>query len=592
MDGFIPDGVVDRIRSATDIVDLVSEYVSLRKAGANFQGLCPFHSEKTPSFTVSPSKQIFHCFGCGVGGDAVSFVMRQEGMAFPDALRRLADRAGIAIPESEAHGRNREEYDALRKANEEAMGFFEASLWKSKEGGAAREYLKKRGMDEESSRRFGIGYSPNAWDGLLKRLGEKGVKPDLAGKAGLAIKKTEGHGWYDRFRGRVMFPIWDIKGRVIGFGGRSMGEEMPKYLNSPESPLFHKSEALYLINLAAEPIRKKGYSIITEGYFDAIACHLSGVDNAVATMGTALTRQHLRSLARHSKNVLLVFDSDAAGLKAAERSLEVFLGTDMTAKVALLPQGDDPDSLMRREGAAGLRERLGKSEKLLDFVIKRAATGAGTIEEKVATVSALTAVLAKIENGVERAHYVKVVAEALKVEESAVREELSKRLGRTGTFRATERKAEQGLNRIEEGLLQIMLQYPDIAEEVGASLTPEDFSDTSVRAIAGKVFELAGRDGGSAGTGGAGGGFEIRLLDTLDDDKLKAHVRRLCLKELVEDVHGSAKGAVDRLKHARRMRELDELRVRIKAAEESGDNKTAEELSKEWFEKKRAMSAR
>ena len=582
VEGFIPDEMVDRVRSGNDIVELISEYVSLKRTGANYLGLCPFHSEKTPSFTVSPAKQIFHCFGCGAGGDVVGFLIRHENYTFPEALKRLADRAGIILPEPKARaGRGSGDYEIILKANEEAMGFFSQCLWDGRDGEKARRYLDGRGMPAELSREFGLGYSPNAWDGLLKHLEKKGIKQEAAVKAGLAVPRTSGQGHYDRFRDRLMFPIRDVRGRVIGFGGRTMGDDEPKYLNSPETALFKKGETLYGLEVASAHVRKQDYAIIVEGYFDAIACHRAGVKNAVATLGTALTQAHLRLIGRFSKNVLLVFDSDEAGQKAAERSLEVFLGTDMTAKVALLPEGDDPDSLVKRGGAEALRERLRSTVALMDFVIKRAASGAKDIDGKAAAAARITGLLARVDNGVVRSHYLKRAADELGVDEQALMEELNKKLGRTGVFRGTEKKAFSGLDRIEGTLLHLMLHHPDVAGEVRSELSPEDFSDPRLEAVVAKVFELMD-EGGKVNFN--------RLMDTLTDEKDKAFALSLSFGEEMDDVEGFARGAIKRLSEASRERKIKELQGVIKQAEDNKDlellNKSLKELV-EWQKKKR-----
>ncbi|HLB25758.1 MAG TPA: DNA primase [Nitrospirota bacterium] len=578
--GLIPDEIVDRVRSVTDIVELVSEYVALKRSGANYMGLCPFHPEKTPSFTVSPSKQIFHCFGCGAGGDAFSFLMRHGNFTYPEAIRRLADRAGIPIPEAQARGgRPKEEYDALYAANAEALAFFVERL-ASKEGARAREYLAKRGMSEAAAG-FSIGYSPAGWDGLIKRLEKKGFNPDAAVKAGLAVKRSEGEGCYDRFRDRLMFPIKDVRGRVIGFGGRTMGEDTPKYLNSPETPVFRKGDTLYGIDIASDHIRKKDYAVVCEGYFDAIACQTAGVTNAVATLGTALTPAHLRLIGRYSKNVLVVFDSDAAGIKAAERSLDVFLGTSMTAKVALLPPGDDPDSLVRREGRAGLSERLKGSEKLLDFVIRREAMAATDIDAKVKAVAKLTAVLARIDNGVERGYYAKKAAIELGVDEQAVREELGKKLGRTPSFTGPRIKPAASMNKIEEGLLSVMLSDPELAVKARGELSTDDFAEPALRRLAEKVFALAAKDG------------EVKLpklLDALADEDERRLALSLSVRELPDDAGGFTEGAVKRLVEGRRTRRGAELMALIRQAEEKKDHELLNKLQKEFIEWQKRIS--
>ena len=587
MEGLIPDEIVDRVRSSVDIVELISEHVSLKKSGANYIGRCPFHEEKTPSFSVSPAKQIFHCFGCGAGGDAVGFLIRKESFTFPEAVRRLAERAGIEVPERSGRGPGapKGETEALLKANVEAMEYFAWCLSESKVGEKARQYLAGRGMAGEVVKEYSLGVSPAGWDGLIKRFEKMGVGHEVAERAGLAVKKSSGQGCYDRFRDRLMFPIRDARGRVIGFGGRAMGDEEPKYLNSPETPLFKKGETLYLLDVAAEHIRKKGFSVITEGYFDAIACHKAGVRNAVATLGTALTPAHLRLLGRLSKNVLLVFDSDKAGLKAAERSLEVFLGTDLTAKVALLPEGDDPDSLVKRAGAEALAERLKKSEHLMDFVIERLAHGAEAIEDKVAAASAITALLARVGNGVLRSHYLLKAAEELGVQEGALLEELNKKLGGTVAGGAR-RQAFAATNRIEEDLLRIVLRYPEVALKVKEKLSPVDFTDSRFRGLAAKVFERMAEDGKISLHG---------LLDSLTDEGEKDLVRKLSfprhtsltkstLEDIVDNIAGDAKDAIDKLLKGRMDRRVEELHRLIKVAEEKKDSDLSNKLLKELIE--------
>jgi len=537
----------------------------------------PVPPGKDPFLTVSPSKQIFHCFGCGAGGDVLGFLIRHGNYTFPEAVRRLADRAGIEIPEVEpGKGRGREDYDIILKANEGALEYFTSSL-ESKSGAKARKYLVDRDM-AEAVKEFDIGYSLPGWDGLLGHLRKMDIKPEAAEKAGLAIKKADGRGYYDRFRDRVMFPIRDVRGRCIGFGGRTMGDETPKYLNSPETALFRKGETLYGIDIASQWIRKKDYSVIVEGYFDAIACHRAGVTNAVATMGTALTAGHLRLLGRFSRNVMLVFDSDPAGIKAAERSLDVFLGTKMVPKVALLPQGDDPDSLYRREGAAGVRKALAKSVKLMDFVIKRASKDAKDIEEKKEAAAKLTGILARVENGVERDYYLKLSAAELSVDEAALREELDKKLSKGGRLTGaytSDRRQPASLNKIEEGLLNIILNEPALAAEIADSLSLDDFSDQRIREIAAKAFEIIKETGGLKIPG---------LIDSLDNPEEKSLVLSVSMKEPVDDPKGYAEGAAGRLRQAAHSRKGEELQRRIRQAEESKDFGLLNKLTKELFE--------
>jgi DNA primase len=595
LDGLIPDEALDRVRSATDIVELVSQHVALKRTGANYSGLCPFHQEKTPSFTVSPAKQIFHCFGCGAGGDAVGFMMRQGNYSFPEAVRFLADRAGIELPERAEHT-SHEDWEKLFAANEEAARFYQDRLWNSPDGKKGRSYLKDRGMPDDSAKAFEIGYSPAAWDGLSGHLKGLGLDFKILEKAGLIIKKAEGAGYYDRFRGRLMFPIRDIKDRVIGFGGRGLNkEDVPKYLNSPETPLFKKGETLYGIGVAKESIRKRDFAIVVEGYMDAIACHRAGVTNAVATLGTALTPGHLRLLSRFSKNVLLVFDADEAGLKAAQRSLDVFLSSTpkMAAKVALLPEGDDPDSLLNRDGAEALKESLKGREKLLEFVIKREASGVSDIDSKVKAVSALTGILARVDDAVERSYYVKMAATELGVEVSAVKEELEKKtakFGKSGVYRSSDMGGGAGvkgkgfpsLDKIEAGLIQSALRDTDAVLYAADNLSPEDFSDGRLKKAAVVIFKMAL----------AGDPVEVpKLLDALTDEDAKRAVLELSVRETVsEDALGYAEGAVLMLLEARYKKIVEEVKVLLTKAGTLGEPEAVKELSTFLINMNRALS--
>ncbi|MBE7415901.1 MAG: DNA primase, partial [Deltaproteobacteria bacterium] len=337
----IPKDKIEEIRERASIVQVVSEYVPLTKRGANHLGLCPFHSEKTPSFTVSEEKKIFYCFGCNATGNVITFLMKKEGLAFPDAVRSLAARYGITISESVRPGapdKREAVYSALKAASE----YFLAEL-RTSEGARAREYLKGRGLTGELAKSFMIGFAPDRWDGLTGHLKRKGVDTDAALSAGLIVKREKSTGHYDRFRGRVVFPITDTRGRIIGFGGRTMDDKVqPKYLNSPESPVFRKGETLFGLSQAREAIQKEGSVIVVEGYFDLVALVKHGFNNSVATMGTALTAEHVRLLKGYTASIYCLFDADEAGKKAAIRGLDLFLNEDVACRAVLLDKGKDP----------------------------------------------------------------------------------------------------------------------------------------------------------------------------------------------------------------------------------------------------------
>jgi len=392
MPGGFSQQQLDEIRSRVDIVEIVGQSVKLKRAGENWKGLCPFHTEKTPSFTVNPKRNIYHCFGCGAGGDAFSFMMRQDRVAFPEAVRTLAERAGVALPTlggraPEADGR----LEALRRVMALAAEFYTQSLWEQG-GEKARAYLEQRGVESEVARRFGLGYAPESWNALLGAMARQGIGDDALVQAGLALARQNGPGFYDRFRGRLLFPIRDVQGRVVAFGGRALSGEEPKYLNSPETPLYVKGQTLYALDVAKSAIRDRSRAIIVEGYLDCLMAHQHGFGETVAALGTAFTPAQLGLLRRYADEVLALFDADAAGQKASTRLEEMMndvmdlqnLGWSVARtggfekaghlpiRVALLPPGHDPDSLLRAEGAAALTARLDAARPLLSFVLEKA----------------------------------------------------------------------------------------------------------------------------------------------------------------------------------------------------------------------------
>ena len=388
MAGGFSSQILDEIRSRVDIVEIVGQSVNLKRAGEHWKGLCPFHSEKTPSFTVNPKRGIFHCFGCGVGGDAFGFLMRQDKLAFPEAVRSLAKTAGIALPEDGAARTGDSGREELLRAMDLAAHFYADALWA--EGGArAREYLDRRGVDPELARRFTLGYAPEGWDALLTFMRSERVPAEILEKAGLVLTRQSGSGFYDRFRGRLIFAIRDLQGRVVAFGGRAFGDEQPKYLNSPETPLYTKGQLLYAADQARPAIQEKNRALLVEGYVDCLMAHQFGFTETVAALGTAFTGAQLGLLRRYCEEVVTFFDADAAGQKAAERAEELLEGTGygdawdvnrtgtfvaagaLRMKVALLPTGHDPDTFLRAEGAAAFSERIATARGLLSYALDR-----------------------------------------------------------------------------------------------------------------------------------------------------------------------------------------------------------------------------
>jgi DNA primase len=474
--GRIPEATVQEIRERVDLVEVVSRHVTLKQNGSNFKGLCPFHDEKTPSFNVNRARQIFHCFGCGEGGNVFGFVMKRENLSFPEAVRALARDCGIEIREDdEPHDTTRRLYEAT----EHAQRAYRRALL-GPEGAAARDYLARRGLSSEDAERFGIGLAPDRWDTVAKALAAARIPADAGEGAGVLKARPGGGGHYDHLRGRVTFPIQDVRGRVIGFGGRALeaGQE-PKYLNTPETAIFHKREALYGIPAALEPARRRDRLVVCEGYFDRIALARAGIEESVATCGTALTPEHARQLRRRAREVVLLFDGDAAGQRAIGSALEVLLPQGLRVRAAILPEGDDPDTFLEHEGAEALRALVDGAAPALERVIARAtAKGVATAWEKSDAVAAVAPLLAKLTDAVERADLVRRLALAAGVAERAV-ETAVRAAGRGGDvegavadglvaatrFRVGE---DAPLARAARNLAQLLLVHPHLASRVNA----------------------------------------------------------------------------------------------------------------------------
>lgn len=465
----IPDDKVNEVRERASILEVVSDYVSLRKSGANYQGLCPFHGEKTPSFNVNPARGIFHCFGCGVGGNAMTFVMKMEGLSFPEAVRFLAKKVGVAIedrPPTPQEKRRTDERDALYRINDLAADFYSQVLLKETAGEACRRYLKERGADGETAEAYRLGFAPDKWDSLTRHLEQKKIPLERAETLGL-VRRKEGGGYYDTFRNRLLFTIADIQGRPIGFGGRVLDDSLPKYINSSESPIYRKSEVLFGANMARQAMRERGEVIVVEGYFDHLALHQAGVHNVVATCGTALTGEHLKLLQRYAGKIFTLFDSDSAGQKATCRAMDLFLDNAATAMVIELTKGEDPDSFLKKEGSSAFRECLAKARPILEWFLRYLLQGGniGTVEGKIGVVDELAPRLKKITDPVERDLYVKEASRVLAISERA----LVKKVG--GVPLAARDFVQQRENKksgigAEDMLLALMGKYPVVAGKV------------------------------------------------------------------------------------------------------------------------------
>ncbi len=499
----IPDHIVEEVRMASDIVDVVSDYVALKQKGRNFFGLCPFHPEKTPSFSVNPEKQIFHCFGCGTGGNVFTFIMKEEGVSFPEAVRILAKRAGIAIPEpEETSDANLQLREALYHINEMATAFYEQQLY-SPAGRKALDYLHSRGFTDEGIRMFRLGYAPDSFEALFKYATERHFSPDKLEQAGLLNKRDDGS-YYDRFRHRVMFPILNLSGKVIAFGGRRLAEDdsIPKYVNSPETPIYHKSNVLYGLFHARDAIREQDLAVFVEGYTDMMRLFLNGIQNVVATSGTALTPMQARLVRRYTKNVILLYDSDTAGAAATMRGADVLVEQGLDVRVAELQEGEDPDSFVQKYGPDALRDQLEKAIPLLDFKALRIPEAGGHLE-KTERVQSLVQTLAKIQDGLKRQEMVHYYAEKMNLDEEVLWEEV-RRLRKLYRLRRkpadeqiqvmlpVERKGSyaERSRPVEEELIRIMLLYWEAVPFIFSFMEVTDFYNEDFQIIAAVVFEL------------------------------------------------------------------------------------------------------
>ncbi len=481
---------ITEVKQRLDIVEFISEYVTLQKAGRNFKGLCPFHSEKHPSFFVFPEQQSWHCFGaCGTGGDIFSFIMRKEGIDFGQALRVLAQRSGVTLGSREAPSKAEDEKkERLFQINETAAEYYYHILSATKAGATGRSYLTKRNIMPETIKDFRLGFGPDAWETIKNYLSGKGYTERELVEAGLIIEREEG-GSYDRFRNRLMFPICDIQGRVAGFGARVLDDSLPKYINSPETPIFDKSNSLYGIDRAKSAIKKKNLAIIVEGYMDVLTAHQNSWENAVGSMGTSLTEKQVEAIKRLTNNITLALDADLAGEEATLRGRAILAYSNMEANVILLPPGKDPDEVIGEEPALW-QKLVEQAMPIMDFVFQSVISKVDTnrARDKSLAVQKLLPSIYEIRDPVQQSHYLRRLARELKIEESAIRAAL--RESKVGRKRPQpDRPAEQSRiarrfvpNPVEERCLALILQYPELRPLAG-EVSPEHFEYTENREI-------------------------------------------------------------------------------------------------------------
>ena len=578
MPGLIPDNILEDILSRIDIAELIAGYIPLKRSGRNFKACCPFHHEKTPSFMVSPERQIYHCFGCNKGGNAFHFLMEYERMEFPEAVEFLAKKCAVELPEKEkVDSRTTNLITQLYKINELAASFYEGIL-DSPAGNAPKDYLLKRGLKPETVKAFKLGFALEKWDALISHLRAKGVSLSLLEKAGLVLSK-EGGGYYDRFRNRVVFPLIDIKSRVIGFGARVLDNTLPKYINSPETPLYTKGKNLYGLNLSKDSIRDKDFALVVEGYLDFIMPYQEGLTNIVASQGTALTHEQARALKRYTHNVVIVYDGDNAGELAALRGLDIFIEEEMNVRVVALPEGCDPDSLVQKFGIQDLKSRISEAKDLFDYKlgVLKSRYSAKDIIGKAKISQEMLVTIHKFKNAVIRSEYVKRLAEELRLEEEALLEELKKvkdDKSYAGLSPVATQKA-AAINPTEKLLIKLMLEESELIKRIKEDLEPADFQNEKISRIVSIMFDLVGQ----------GKGVETaKLMNYFDQDDI-THL--ICESTFLPEVSSEEKETIVndcilRLKSEKIRQKRQHLHDQIKSAQHSGDEMKLQELIQEF----------
>jgi len=583
--GLISEDIIAQVLERCDIVQTVSSYIPLKKAGRNFKALCPFHHEKTPSFVVNPDKQIFHCFGCGAGGNSVSFVMKQENMQFPEAVGMLADKAGISIPKNQGEdSKLKSVKQVLFDVNQLAVEHFHENLVAGKDNAVqqARRYLKDREVSLEIVKKFKLGFASDRWDSLLLYLRKKKISLGLTEKAGLIIPQDKKDGFYDRFRNRITFPIFDIKSRCVGFGARSLKEGLAKYINSPETLVYTKGHHLYGFHLAKNEISKKDEVIIVEGYMDFIMPFQAGIENIAASLGTALTIEQIRAIRRYTHNVVMLFDNDKAGESATVRSLDLLIEEGMNVKVATLKKGDDPDSFIRKFGVEAFCKRIELAEPLCGYKLRilLGQHGKNTVEDRAKVSKEMLATINKFGNEIIRSEYVKILSDTLSISQEALLLESKKTT--SPTYRRTQsnapvaKKPIASLKRTAEyNILRTILEDQSFIEKTKGEIDISELQDDDVRKIFEKIYELYENKRS----------FDsVSLMSYFDDQNVLKIISSLLshedqFEDNIEKVHQDCLNRItgDNLKVKRQ-----DLLSQMKRAEIDGDNGALEELKQKF----------
>ena len=571
----IPSQTIEEIRNKSDIVAVVSGYVRLRKTGKNYVGLCPFHSEKTGSFTVSPDKQLFHCFGCGEGGNVFSFIMKIESLSFIEAAEELGGKIGIAVEKPSAASvasklSKEKSYDAVLLAAK-----FYRKCYAEDAGKAAREYVEQRGISEETAKIFGLGFAPEGWDNLFKHLIARGVDPKVIEQAGLTLPREEKDGFYDRFRNRLMFPVFDARGRVVAFSGRAVKNEEPKYLNSPDTPVYHKGETVFGLSLTKDAIKEEKLAVLVEGNVDVVSVYQAGIKNVAAPLGTALTPLQCKLLARFADTIVLAFDADAAGEAATERSIEILRDQGLKVKIAEIKGAKDPDELIRKEGASAFSAAIDSALPALEFKIKRTLSrhNLSEIEARSRALSEIAGLLSREKDAFVQNEYAKLAALPLKVEAETIlaavkRQSYYQRGGEKNLRRMTEKPVSKVLEA-ENMLIALAVQNKEFLEQLKKALRAEDFTYPETKLIAEVLFAVEAQSNEN---------LPHFLLENLPEESAKKLLAKILLNAAPAEAEQVLDDCIKTLKAEKTRGKIEALKVELKAAESAGRAMRAAEL--------------
>ena len=579
MPGRIPENILEDILNRINIAEVISGYLPLKRAGRNFKANCPFHHEKTPSFMVSPDRQIYHCFGCGESGNAFKFLMRYERLDFPEAVEMLAKKAGVVLPETQPQDSKAVSIATqVYKINELAALFYENNL-RSALGAPAKNYLLKRGIKEDSLKLFKLGLALDKWDGLINHLRAKNISLSLIEKAGLILSK-DGGGYYDRFRNRIIFPVFDIKSRPLGFGARVLDNTLPKYINSPETTIYTKGKHLYGLNYAKDSIRENDSVAVVEGYLDFIIPYQEGLQNLVASLGTAHTLDQLRLLKRYTHNVVMVYDSDAAGEMATLRSLDIFIEEEINVKVVSLPKGLDPDLFVRKHGADALKEKINEARNLFDYKlgILKTRHNSKEVDGKSNISLSMLETINKFKNAVLKSEYIRRLAQELDVREDALLLE-SKKIKEIKPYidlNGVVKKKVLNINAAEKLLIKFMLEEEELIHRIKRDLEPADFQDERTSRIVSEIFDLAQQ----------GKKVEPHILmnHIANDDISQVVCESMFMPDNLPLSHKekAIDGCIQRLKNEKLRLKKQHLHDQIKAAQHLGDEEKLRSLVEEF----------